>query len=276
MNTLTRPVRSGETDRAWKTVRSAHLAGGYAEFARLCEREPGFIRITEYGDIAILGRWRAHLDVLAVRVLRSRPAAVGPMIEDIRRFAASSGYASVMSPLTAVSNVEPFTRAGMRERIRLRAFVRDAGASCPASAKPPSARIRLATPDDLGALTALDARCFESFWRYGAAELSHALAHERLTVCEDACGELMGYASCGLSGASITVGRLAVDGARRRSGLGAALLDDALRWARTTEALGVSLCTQLDNTAARGLYNAGGFEELDEEYALMEADALEA
>ncbi len=54
---------------------------------------------------------------------------------------------------------------------------------------------------------------------------------------------------------------LYVDVATRRSGAGHALLDASARFAREDGAIGISLETMQDNTAARGLYRAAGWNE---------------
>jgi ribosomal-protein-alanine N-acetyltransferase len=124
-----------------------------------------------------------------------------------------------------------------------------------------------AAPDDMVDLERLDAACFDEFWRYGSTELADSFRRERMMVASVE-GEILGYATCSLHGASGTVGRLAVSPSARRRGLGRALLVDAAAWAAGSNAYALTLCTQRDNTVSRRLYTASGLFELPDRYVI--------
>jgi ribosomal protein S18 acetylase RimI-like enzyme len=182
------------------------------------------------------------------------------------------GYSAVLSPLVPESGTAPYLEAGMSEHTRLVALTRAIGEESSVRASTPGL-VRLATPEDRDALIALDARCFEPFWRYGPRELAAAFAADRVTVCEDGAGDVAGYVVITLRGVSATVSRIAVAPGARRAGLASAMMSDALRWATGVRAMGVSLCTQADNVGSRALYRATGFAEVAEGYSLLVSGA---
>jgi len=77
----------------------------------------------------------------------------------------------------------------------------------------------------------------------------------------DAPGALVGFASARLLVDEAHVMRLAVDTAARRQGIGRALLDGLVAWARSVDAVAVVLEVRADNVAARALYAAAGFTQ---------------
>lgn len=131
--------------------------------------------------------------------------------------------------------------------------------------------IRPATHDDLPAL----ARLFDGYRQfYGATSdivAATAFLSERLSKQDSALlvaesnGDAVAFTQLYPSFSSLSMGRiwilndLFVSPSARRSGLGAALLETALEYARKTGALRLALSTQLTNTAAQRLYEAQGW-----------------
>ena len=114
---------------------------------------------------------------------------------------------------------------------------------------------------DVGAVLALDARAFDSFWRLDGAGLDEAISatpHSRFRVAT-AGDAIIGYAITGRAGRRGYIQRLAVDPANQRSGVGTALVLDALRWLRRWRADRVMVNTQLQNDRALALYERVGF-----------------
>jgi ribosomal protein S18 acetylase RimI-like enzyme len=72
-------------------------------------------------------------------------------------------------------------------------------------------------------------------------------------------GAIVGMASARLLVDEVHVIRLAVDETARRRGIGRALLDGLVDWARAREASGVLLEVRASNAAAQALYVAAGF-----------------
>ena len=79
-------------------------------------------------------------------------------------------------------------------------------------------------------------------------------------VARDTEGRIVGMASARLMVDETHVIRLAVDEASRRRGIGRALLDGLVAWARERHAVAVLLEVRDGNVAARTLYADAGFE----------------
>lgn len=275
MSGLTHPASTTEAKKLWPAVRAAHIIANRDEFMRYHEGHPEWVRVSRAGDVLVLGRWRAHLDLLAIRGLWAPIERMGPLLDQVRLLAESWGRGGIVSPLVAESLAGPYREAGMADRVRLVAFTRAVGAATePRSLR--SRGVRLATADDLPALVDVDGRCFDAFWLMGPEEFARSFASERLTVYEHPDGGIVGYAACALSGASVTISRLAVLPETRRCGIATALLAECVSWSREVRALGVSLCTQEENLASRGLYVMMGFVEMVERYVLLTVDAHSA
>lgn len=74
---------------------------------------------------------------------------------------------------------------------------------------------------------------------------------------------VVGYAVASVVGDLAELQRIAVDPARRRTGIATALLDAVLDLARTGGAHRLLLEVREDNAGARGFYAATGFSEID-------------
>ena len=91
-----------------------------------------------------------------------------------------------------------------------------------AAARVSSVRLRPAERWDLEDLLAVDAACFDGFWRYGEPELVELLATERAVIAQTDSGELIGYTLATVSRGAATLGRLAVSPQARATGAPAA------------------------------------------------------
>ena len=237
----------------------------------LHDSNPEWIRVTDGGGAVVLDRWREDPDLLAIQGLWAPRGHVPELVRDVIRLAGGWRHAGTLSPLVTDADAAPYLDAGMRPHARLVAFMRSLD-SVPAVPETPY-EPRLATEEDLDAILAVDAACFGEFWRYGRREVVRALAGDRVTVCPGAGGEVTGYLVVTLRGASATISRIAVAPQARRAGIGSLLIADALRWAGDARALGVSLCTQEENSASRALYSATGFTEVADRYSLLVSGA---
>lgn len=268
MSALTRSVTADELERLWPAVSAAHLAHDAASFADSVRAEPWTVRVSSAGDALVLGRWRAHLPVLAIRALWAPAARVGALVGEVRSLAADRGFETVLSPLATRRDLEPYLLAGMDEEARIVAFSAPVG-SVRRSEPPAGTRLRHATAGDAEALLELDADCFEPFWRYGSPEFARMFVEDRALLCEGDGGGVIGYAACSHFGASATLGRLAVARRARRLGVGRALLAAAAEDALRAGAMGMSLCTQAGNRESRELYRSAGLVRTDADYALL-------
>ncbi|AVR04251.1 GNAT family N-acetyltransferase [Pluralibacter gergoviae] len=79
-------------------------------------------------------------------------------------------------------------------------------------------------------------------------------------VAETAAGEIAGFITASQSwNQFITIDYIAIDSGKRRSGAARLLMDEAHRWACTTEAAGLRLETQNVNVSACLFYRSCGF-----------------
>lgn len=137
---------------------------------------------------------------------------------------------------------------------------------------PGTVRVRRCTQSDVPDLDAVDCACFAPFWAYGAQRISSYVEAERVVIAEIG-GRAIGYTLCTVERGSGTLGRLAVLPEKRRQGIGACLVADAVSAMLATGAAAISLCTQQDNHAARNLYRGMGFRELPGKLVLLIGEA---
>lgn len=122
-----------------------------------------------------------------------------------------------------------------------------------------------ARPDDLELVVELEESSFdpreqwsETTW---AAELR---GHDRLVwVARSGDGGLLGVVSCRVVGDTADLHRVVVASSGRRRGLGAALVEQAVRGCRDAGAHQLLLEVRADNAAALSLYRRLGFTEID-------------
>lgn len=259
MSGATHPADRDELRRIWPAVSASHVFADFAELAAWWEAAPWRVRVTRAGEAAVLGRWRAHVDLLAVKGLWCSTERIPVLLEDLCTVARAQGFARLLGPLVPDDGVAPYLAVGFSERQRIvvcrlqppLAVVRPA---------PPGVTVRIGLPTDHAAVAALDGACFDEFWRYDEESLHHYTASERLGVAEVA-GRVVGYTLSTVHGAEGTVGRLAVTPERRGGGVGTALLADAVVYLARRGVLAVTLCTQEENDDSRRVYAKAGFRE---------------
>lgn len=122
-------------------------------------------------------------------------------------------------------------------------------------------RVRRARPDDLGALTRVEAASFPSPWSRDvlAGELA---ADDRLVLVAESAGEVAGFAIFHRLPAECELLRLAVDPMRRRRGLASTLVAAGLERLRRGGAELCHLEVRADDAGARAFYVACGFERV--------------
>ena len=274
MSAAIRPATPGECDRLWPAVASGNVFDSREEFRAYHAEAPWRVRVTDKGEAAVLGAWRRHLDLLAMKGVWCSPRRVKAFVEDARGVARAQGFDGVISPLLPELFLEPYQRAGMRIVQRVVAMRGSAGCDALPS-MPAGVHLRVGSPADAAALAELDAECFSEMWSWGAEDLLGFMRTERLGLAEADDGELIGYTLATVSGDAATLTRLATGPRYRRMGVGRALLAEASAWASRAGARTISLCTQEENLTARSLYRSAGLTELDERYAFALADARE-
>lgn len=261
-------VATAEQARAlWPAVRASRLFASAEEFESFRLAEPWRVRMTEKGEGVVMAAWRHHLEVLAIKGLWASPARIAAIVGECAAVAADHGYRSLLSPLLTVDSLSPYLESGfeLAERIVVLQGLVDEVARAGGRA---GIETRAAAPADIDAMETIDTACFDAFWGYGRPELAEALRAEHVIVATGSAGSVLGYASCAAYGGSVTVGRLAVDPAVQRRGVGTELLASCARWAAQSDAFALSLCTQEHNRASRALYAGAGMHELQDRYAL--------
>ena len=262
-----RAATAEECRAIWPAVDADHLLDGPEELCDYHADGPWRVRVAGRGEACLLGAWRLHLDVLAMRGVWCAERHVGAFANDAVEMAREHGFGRVLSPLLPADLLGGYRRAGMRDLEPIVAIQGTPDRLRPAE-PPVGVSVRVATHDDLEALAALDADCFDPFWRYEADELAELMRRERCALAQTAGGELIGYTLATVSRGAAVLSRLCTAPAARRRGIGSTLLSDVGAWARHSEATTIALCTQDANVASRALYASSGLVERDERYGL--------
>lgn len=259
MSGLTRPADRDDLRRIWPAVSASHVFDEYAELTAWWEAAPWRVRVSAAGEAAVLGRWRTHVDLLAARGLWCSTERIPVLLEDLLAVTRAQGFARLLGPLVPDDAVAPYLAGGFTERQRV-VVCRMRPPLSAVRPAPKDVSVRIGLPTDRAAVAALDAACFDEFWRYDEESLDHHTASERLGVAE-AAGRAVGYTLSTVRGAEGTIGRLAVAPAYRGRGIGTALLADAVVYLARKGASAVTLCTQEENDDSRRLYRKAGFRE---------------
>lgn len=138
-------------------------------------------------------------------------------------------------------------------------------------------RIRQGEPADLIAVDRIERASFDDPWSRSILLQELVASALRLPLIVECEGEVAGYLLAWRSGDELHILNVAVDPARRRRRLGAALLEAALAEARHRGMVSVSLEVRRGNLPALALYRAYGFEDTGERpgyYADTGEDAL--
>lgn len=273
MSGVTRPAADAELYWVAPAAARARLVADTAELAAISVSEPWRVRVTERGEAALLGRWREHTDDCAVLGLWCAPARVPVLVCDLIEVARSRGFGRLLGPLVPASAARPYLEAGLHVAQRVVVYRLERPGRVTATSPAAGVSIREAGPGDLAAITRIDRRAFDSFWRYDTGQLARLFADGRAAVAEED-GAAIGYTLATVSGVEGSVGRLAVEPGHRRRGNGAALASEAVEWLARRGARAVTLSTQDDNEASRALYAALGFRLLPEELVACASERL--
>jgi ribosomal protein S18 acetylase RimI-like enzyme len=259
------PATAEECRWLWPAVDAEHLMDTREELSAYHAAGPWRLRIAGRGEAALLGAWRQHLDVLAMRGVWCSERHVTAFARDAEAVAREYGFARVLSPLLPTGLLSGYRRAGMHD-VQPIVAIQGIPDRMQSVAPPQSVALREAAPDDAEALADLDAECFDDFWRFGAPELSALLSRERCTLAQTADGQLIGYTLATVSRGAAVLSRLCTAPRFRRTGVGASLLSDVGEWCRHSGASTLALCTQEENAASRALYASAGLVEIDQRY----------
>jgi ribosomal-protein-alanine N-acetyltransferase len=233
---------------------------------------PWRIQLNGAGDLAVVDRWRDHLDLLGVELLICPQSSISRVMQHLRQVAVSRGLGDVLSQPVPVEETREYEAAGMRicEVIVTLSLSARAMRDRPL-ALPVGFVLRPWTPADTPALIEADAQCFEPLWRYDARHSDRLGATGRLVLAERD-GRIVGYTLSTVERGEGTLGRVCVVPAERRRGLGTALAADAVASMRDGGAERIVLCTQHDNTRSLELYRRLGFRDTGRRHALLRFD----
>jgi ribosomal protein S18 acetylase RimI-like enzyme len=228
--------------------------------------------IVQWGpDRLRIGPWRGDPEIAYIAPVAGRPATV-ETVDHCLRLVAAKGYDRVLTAALTVAEQRPFLASGFAPQEWLYLLRHDLFALPDA----PARRLRRALPFDHQRVLDIDARAFDSFWRFdreGLADARRATPASRFRVVDE--GGVLGYAITGRAGAQGYLQRLAVDPDHHHGGLGSALVLDALWWAKRRGVASMLVNTQETNTAALGLYERLGFVAEPNGLAVLERTITE-
>lgn len=263
-----------ETDRLARTLVAAKVFIDAAEMNAILSAAPWRLRVTDRGDIAVLGRWRDHLPVLSIDALWCPVASIPDAVRSFRALGEELGMTDVVSPPTPVEEAGPYQAAGMRAYTVVTTYVAQRLTGIPSVPMPDGISIRSADHHDLATLLTIDAQCFEPFWRYDARHLARFIAAGRLALAEQD-GEPVGYTLSTVDSGDGLLGRLCVLPDRRRKGIGLALLSESVSYMRRHGAGRLTLSTQVDNAPSQALYRAGALHDTGRRYSFLRFGSAE-
>ena len=118
------------------------------------------------------------------------------------------------------------------------------------------------TSEDLTEVVAIERACFSNPWSGPLFLQELDVSFSRIVLARRCAGPIAGYLCRWFVADEVHVLNVAVAPAFRGQGLGAALMREALREARTARARAVTLEVRRSNANGRRLYEAFGFEEV--------------
>jgi [ribosomal protein S18]-alanine N-acetyltransferase len=181
------------------------------------------------------------------------------------------GYRGALTSALTEAEQQPFLAAGFVVHERLHLLRHELRREPDDRRAPPGVRLRRARRGDRPAVLEVDGSAFSPFWRFderGLDDARRATPSSRFRVADDA--DVVGYAVTGRAGALGYLQRLAVRPERQGQGIGAALISDALHWARRHGCNSVLVNTQESNVAALLVYQHLGFSREPHGLAVLE------
>lgn len=218
------------------------------------------------------GRWRANDDLAYLVPLSPAHTLTVGALAKARAELDAQGFDEIVTAAVAPAERAAFLRDGFEEREHLHLLHHDLRGvprprRLPFAANP---RIERGTRADRDAVLDLDSRTFDDFWRLdddGLTDALEATPVSRLRVIRD--HGIVGYAVAGRAGTQGFLQRLAVDPTHQGSGLGRALVHDALHWMRRRGATIGWVNTQEANARALSLYRHLGFRPAEHHLTVL-------
>jgi len=261
-----RDASDAEVDRLVRPLIAARLFADEATLRAVHRARSWAIQVSDRGDVAVLDRWRDHLDLLAIEALWCPHRHTAAAIADLGACASRHGYSGLVSPPVLEADVPIYRCAGLVVRELLETLELTVGTHIGGTAGKPG--VRTASEADVPAILEVDAACFEPFWRYDRRLLDRFCDSGELSLIERD-GRCLGYTLVTVHRDSAVLGRLCVDTSFRRQGVGTRLLDSAIDRAVGAGARYLTLSTQTGNEIALALYRSAGFRLTGRRYAFL-------
>jgi ribosomal protein S18 acetylase RimI-like enzyme len=196
------------------------------------------------------------------------PAVVAAELARLQR----QGVRRVLTGALQPGELAPFAANGFQEHEHLHLLRHDLRRLPTA---PPGIHSRRARRRDRNRVLAIDARAFDAFWtldRRGLDDAIRATPSSRFRVSDGHRRVVTGYAVTGRAADRGYLQRLAIAPEHQRTGIGRALVTDALRWLRRGGARVAIVNTQAHNTGALALYRACSFVDEPEGLTVLALD----
>ncbi|MEZ5166154.1 MAG: GNAT family N-acetyltransferase [Acidimicrobiales bacterium] len=216
-----------------------------------------------------VGSWRGDPHLAYLVPTSAADTLTARSIDAVTAALASRGYGAVVTAAVGPHERDALRQEGFVDRETLHLLRHDLRGLAGSTGGSP--RIRRGRRADRPAVLDLDAVTFDEFWHLDANGLQDAIEAtpvSRLRVVRDPT--VIGYAVAGRSGSQGFLQRLAVDPARQGSGIGRALVIDALRWMLRRRCSTAWVNTQQSNDRALALYRRIGFVPADHQLTVLE------
>lgn len=215
----------------------------------------------------------AHLTPTAP-LLATTPGRLEACIGELKE----RGYLGAITSALQFHEIQPFQELGFYQADRLvvlaKSITKSSPESTPQDALSNVVALHRGRTRHHGEVLEIDHHSFLPSWRldsYGLYEAMNATQRHRFRVAT-VDGVRCGYAITGLSESLSFLQRLATHPDFQHQGVGTALVNDALMWARARRATSMLVNTQATNTAALGLYAALGFETTPSDLHVLRLD----
>ncbi len=226
--------------------------------------------------VARVRPWPGTHDVAHVVTLDQQAAPPVAVLRAWLNELRDEGYTSVRTGATASTHRGPYDALGfttIQELALLRVRLADAAPGLRRAGSAAEVHLRRARASELVVLASIDRAAFPAGWSLDAvaiAEAAGATPSQLVRVARTHHGTAVGYAVTGRAGRASFLQRLAVRPDAQGQGVGMALVEDAMRWARRRRATTMVVNTQHDNRAALSLYQRAGFQLLREGLVVLE------
>lgn len=203
--------------------------------------------------------WRGDHRTVVLNPNPDRPAPTAEVVADTLDQLRRDGHERVITGALHSHEIGAFTAAGFTVRERLHLLHHD----LQGVPEPGSHASRRAWRRDRPGILAVDAVAFDDFWKLdhqGLDDAIRATPSARVRVFGGRAGSVIAYSVTGRAGDRGYIQRLAVHPDHHRTGIGAALVADSLRWLIRRGVHQALVNTQERNRGALALYLRCGFE----------------